>query len=72
MFAGDQGFVAQGGVEVEFLAPFGFDVLRQVTEDQDDFVGDVQAGIGIVTFASLACDGQSIAGKDHFAFELAI
>ena len=72
MLARDQGFVAQCSVEVQFLAPFRFDILRHVPQDQHDFVRHVKSGVGVVAFGGLARRGQSVAGKNHLAFELAI
>ena len=68
----DKGLVTQGGVAVQFLTPFRIDVLRHIPQDQDDFVGDIQAGIRVVAFLRLARHEQSITGKDHFALETAI
>ena len=42
VFAGDHGLVAEGRVTIEFLTTLRFDAFRDVAENEDDLVGDVE------------------------------
>src|SRR5436190_19427359 len=70
MFARDQGFVAEGSVEVQFLPPLGLRVLGRVTQDQRDFIGHIQPGERVVSSARRARHGESVSSENHFTFEL--
>ena len=70
--ARDEGFVAQAGVAVQFLPPLGFGLLGHVTQDEDDLVRHVEAGVGVVALAELAGDGKTVASEDDFTFDRAV
>ena len=46
--------------------------FRDVAKDECDFVGDIEAGIGIVTFTRLPRHGQAITHEDDLAFNIRI
>ena len=46
--SGDKRLVTQAGVAVQFLAALCFHGFGHITQHQDDFVRDVQTGVGII------------------------
>ena len=72
MFAREHRLVAQRGVAIQFLPALRLHGFRHIAEHERDFVRDVQAGVGIKTFAGFSGDFQAVARKDHFPFKLAV
>ena len=64
--------VAQAGVAIEFLPALRIHFLRHIAQRENNFVRDVQTGVGIVAFASFARHGEAVADENHFARNRAV